>query len=403
MASLAADLGAQVRAVHVHHGLHRQADAWAAFCESVCEECGVALTVLRVDARPPAGESPEDWARRCRYAALETLIEEGEVLLTAHHEQDQAETLLLQLLRGAGPAGLSAMPASTPFGKGWHGRPLLHCSAAMLAAYARAQALKWQDDHSNADRRYDRNFLRHEVLPLLARRWPRYTATLSRAAGWQAEAADLLVGLAQRDLAQVAGDDLTLSLTALQALGAARLRNVLRLWLHRRDLPVPNARHIDQIRLTLISGRCDSVACVRWSGAEVRRYRDRLYAMPPLPPHDATQVLTWNPQAPVPLPGGVLDARRQRGQGISVRLAAERGLTIRFREGGERLCLDDGHHHSVKKLLQERGILPWLRARLPLIYCGGEIAAVADLWLCQAFRAGEDEEGWSPTWRWHEW
>ncbi|MGQ0657699.1 MAG: tRNA lysidine(34) synthetase TilS [Chromatiales bacterium] len=388
-----------VRGVHVHHGLYNEADSWAAFCERQCAELGIPLTVLRLQARAPEGQSQEAWARRMRYEALRPLLGSDEALLTAHHQQDQAETVLLQLLRGAGPAGLAAMPACSGFGAGWHLRPLIDVPRAALRAYAEANALQWVDDHSNTDIRFDRNYLRQRVLPLVVERWPQYARTLARAARWQAGASVLLRELAAEDLQCVAGSRAgCVSVTALRLLSESRRRNVLRHWLAQRQLPVPSAAHFEQL-LGLLAARRDACACVRWPGAEVRRYRDDLHATVPLAPHDATQVWEWDPRVSLQLPLGTLSARRCRGEGLSSEAAAREPLVVHFRRGGERCHRGaKGGGKTLKGLLQERGVPPWLRDRIPLVCAGAELAAIADWWVCASFRARPDEEGWVIEW-----
>ena len=210
-------------AVHVHHGLRPEADQWAAHCMSVCAALEIPCQVLHVQARPAAGESPEDAARCARYQALRDVIGAGDCLLTAHHQDDQAETLLLQLLRGAGVAGLAGMPACAAFGTGLLARPLLSHSRAELRAYAERHGLHWVEDGSNAETGYDRNYLRHEILPRLRARWPATAAVLTRSAGHCAAATDLLQILAAQDLANLRGPvQRTLKIDRLQLLDAAR-------------------------------------------------------------------------------------------------------------------------------------------------------------------------------------
>ncbi|MFQ5487832.1 MAG: tRNA lysidine(34) synthetase TilS [Gammaproteobacteria bacterium] len=402
LAALRERLPGELCAVHVDHGLSPDAPRWAAHCRVVCKGLGVPLRVLESDARPRRGESPEAAARRVRYQAFAGLMAEHDCLLTAHHQDDQAETLLLQLLRGSGPHGLAAMPRQSAFAAGSHVRPLLDFSRASLAAYARDAALQWVEDESNFDTGIRRNFLRHQLFPLLETLWPAAAATLARSAAHCAEAASLLDALAEADLASVAGPaPRQLSVSALRDLEVARRRNVLRYWCRGLGLPLPRTAHLQRIEQDLLGAGADRMPVLRWEGVEMRRYRDGLYAQPAARAFDRTQVLSWDPRRPLLLPGGngVLVARTVSGSGLSHEACRQGRLTVRFRQGGERCAMDDGHHHSLKKLLQEHGIPPWERERLPLIYVGDELAAVAGIWVCGAYRAGSGEAGWLIEWR----
>lgn len=389
-------------AIHVDHGLSFHAGAWARHCEAVCARLGIPCHTLRVNATPQSGESPEAAARQARYQAIASLIEAGDGLLTAHHQDDQAETLLLQLLRGAGPHGLAAMPVHVPFANGCLARPLLGFTRDELAAYAAQHDLSWVDDHSNFDTGFERNYLRHEVIPHFTRRWPACASTLSRAATNAAEAAALLDALADHDLQAMRGPLAgTLSVGQLLKLDDARQRNALRRWFKILGLPAPWAAHLQRIQGDVLAAAEDSTPCVRWAGVEVRRYRDLMYAMPPLPAHDANTVLAWDLDQPLILPdcNGKLIAHSEMGDGLKASLCRALAVSVRFRQGGER-CRPAarGHTHALKKLFQEQGIPPWQRDRIPLIYVGDQLAAVGGLWVCEPFQAGSGEAGITLEW-----
>lgn len=380
--------GSVLGAVHIHHGLRPEADQWAAHCLAVCAALEIPCQVLHVQAHPAVGESPEDAARRARYQALQGVVGAGDCLLTAHHQDDQAETLLLQLLRGCGVAGLAGMPASAPFGVGLLARPLLRHSRAELREYAERHGLRWVEDDSNAETGYDRNYLRHEILPRLRARWPAAAAALTRSAGHCAAAADLLQTLAGEDLPALHGPvPGTLRIDRLRVLDSARQDNALRAWLRELSLPAPSTAHLRQVRGALLEAAVDAMPCVRWPGAELRRYRDLLHAMTPLAAHDATQVLDWDLQAPLNLPGGAGWLRVVPGPGLDAGLRGRR-VSVRFRRGGE-VCMPvgRGHHHDLRKLFQEAGVPPWQRERIPLLYVDGKLAAVVGFWVCEPFQA----------------
>lgn len=391
---------AQVSALHVHHGLHEQADIWERRCRRLCAELGVMLEVRRVDAGAGPGESPEAAARQARYRAMSALLGEREAVCTAHHQRDQAETLLLQLMRGAGPAGLAGMPVLAPLGRGWLARPLLDTRPAALRAYLEGHGIPWTEDPANTDRRFDRNYIRHEILPRLEERWPGVHRTVARAASHQADSAALGQALAAMDLAAARGRlPGTLSATACQQLPAERARNLLRGWLAERGLPAPGAAHLKCIVQELLAARRDALPLVTWPGAEVRRYRQTLFASKPMPEHDPSRVIPWTPGKPLELDHGELRVLSAEARGLSVERCSGAQVEVRFRQGGERFQ-PAGRRHcaALKKLLQDTGVPPWLRDRIPLIYVDGELAAVAGLWVSQGFAVNGRRHGWLLSW-----
>lgn len=399
-AALAHSLPGRLCAVHVDHGLSGASGRWASHCEAVCAALGVEFRLFIVNARAPGGESPEAWARKCRYRALAALLGDDEVLLTAHHMDDQAETVLLQLLRGAGPHGLAAMGGLRRFAKGWLARPLLAVGRVQLRDYARACGLHWVEDQSNMDLRFERNVLRHEIMPGLRKHWPHAANALSRAASWQASAAVLLDEVAAEGLnACYRTETASLSVGAMNELEAAKRPYVVRAWLRRRGLPAPSARHVQRILADLLHPLVKGSPCVNWAGVQVRRYRDDLYALPDIARPLPGKPVVWQPPAPLRFGPSELRAADTVGSGLSRRRCAGAAVTVRFRRGGER-CRPAGRAHgqSLKKLLQETGIPPWQRPSIPLIYVGDELAAVGDLWVCAGFEAGEGERGWTICW-----
>lgn len=388
-------LPAPLGALHVNHNLQPDAPAWAEHCRAVCAALGVEYHVLSVQAEPKSGESPEAAARTARYCALSSAVPPGGVLLTAHHQDDQAETLLLQLLRGAGPKGLAAMPACT-FSEGvCLLRPLLDVARDELHAYARQHGLRWVDDPSNARTDYDRNYLRHHILPRLRERWPAAGATLARAARHQAEAAALLEELAELDL----GGQASLSVSTLLSLNLPRRANLLRHWLYAQGAALPSATVLERIDRDVLHAAPDAEPLVRWGEARLRRYRDHLYLDDVHEEGDPSRCLDWQTDAPLALPGGQLSAVAAQGEGVALRHLSGAPLQVRFRQGGESLqpagrC----EHHTLKHLFQEAGVPPWERARVPLIYRDDVLLAVAGYWVCDGFQAGADEPGMLFLW-----
>ncbi len=292
------------------------------------------------------------------------------------------------------------MPHCRPYRQGWLTRPLLDFSRQALREYAEARSLSWVDDPSNHEDRFERNFLRNEIMPALRLRWPALTDVLARAAAHQAEAARLVDTLADTDLDSVRGQmPDTLRLGLLLTLSPERRRNLLRRWFGRIGLPLPTSAHLDRVLQDVLGADVDRTPLVRWQGAEVRRYRDSLFATPPLAPATPDATLCWPLGETLLLPDGHLTAERVMGQGIKVSAGMPGVVDVRFRHGGER-CRPAGRSHSqsLKKLLQEQGVPPWVRQRLPLVYVAGELAAVADLWVCEPFAARVAETGWLISW-----
>jgi tRNA(Ile)-lysidine synthase len=389
-------------AVHVHHGLQPAAEDWPAHCQQVCGRWQVPLTLLRVTPAQGPGLSLEAEARRARYQSLQAILREGDVLLTAHHQDDQAETLLLQLLRGAGPRGLAAMPSVSEFAPGLHARPLLNSPRIVLESYAGEQGLSWIDDPSNSDTAHARNFLRRELMPLLRQRWPEMAGMLGRSARLCAEAAEMLDWQARQDLDGCAGGmPACIHVPALMRLEPMRRRNLLRAWIGWLGLPLPEAQHLRRIDRELLDAADDAMPVLSWPGAELRRYRDGLYAMPTLPPVEVDWRSGWQLGERLQLPAGCgwLDAESGLASSALRLPRADEPVSVRLARDGERIRLPGRvHRHALKKLCQDAGIAPWLRRRMPVVFYGDSPAAVADRWICDGFTAKAGETGWQLHW-----
>jgi len=371
----------ELKAVYVNHGLSPNAVAWGEHCQKVCDDLNVALVSLQVDATPQNGESPEAAARNARYQAITNLLQTNEYLCTAHHQDDQAETLLLQLLRGAGAKGLAGMPQASNLGESTQLRPLLGFSQAQLQTYAEQQGLHWVDDESNSDTCFNRNYLRHKIMPLLRQRWPSADATITRSANNCAEAAALIDVLAEQDYQQVKAEDSTeLLISRLLELDKARLKNVLRYWIRQSDLPLPSDKKLQHIITDVMQAAEDKTPLVSWSGAEVRRFNGRLYVMTPLPEFDASQVIPWHDLTqPLALPDGRCLSCEETEQkpALDPEVLESGQVTIRFRQGGE-VCQPAGceHHKSLKQIFQEYHVPTWQRPRTPLLHVDNTLVAV---------------------------
>ena len=383
-------------AVHIDHGIHHDSAEWTRHCQIICTELDVTFESQRVQLVSVADDGLEAAARYARYAALKQRLAPGEVLLTAHHLDDQAETVLLQLLRGAGVHGLAGIASIDDFGGGRLARPLLNVPRAALLDYALLHNLHWIEDDSNAHLQHRRNLIRHRILPLLKSQWPRAAELLARNACHASEAAGLLDALAGDDLRLCERDPATLSITALRALARPRLANLLRYWLRQQRLPTPSTLHLTELIAIILHEPTSRRACLSWPGAEVWRYRDDLHAALPLSMPEPELDISWDMTEPLEVPrfGWRLQAVASRGEGLARARLPAAPLRVRLRRGGE-ICRLPGrqHHHKLKKLLQASHIAPWRRLRLPLLYVGETLAAVADLWVCEPYAAQADEPG----------
>ena len=400
MASLDEESGVCIKALHINHNIQRESRAWAGHCRDTCRALGVELDVIDVDAARPGKESPESWARQLRYAAIENILAEGEILLTAHHQDDQLETLLLRLLRGSGVLGLASMRPVRPFGRGLHARPLLHQSRDQLSDYAVRNSLVWIDDPSNADKRLDRNFVRHEVLPAIKNRWPSVAAPVTRTIRIFSETQELLDDVAQQDLQGCSTQKPdVLAIDRLKKLSTPRQKNLVRYWSRTLGLPSPDSRSVLHIVTGVIQARHDSKGRIRWQGAELLRYGNYIQLAEPLKEIDASTIREWNFAGPCPLEFGELTAQEGYGNGLKKELCSGARVEIRYRCGGEKIRLPGRTcRHRIKKLFQAAGTPPWLRERVPLIYVGDRLAMVAGFWTDADFVAAADEPSWTVTW-----
>lgn len=392
----------QLRAVHVDHGLQSGAAAWARHCEQVCLDLDVSLRVQQVVTPRDTGRGIEAAARDARYAAFRAEIQSGEWLLTAHHEDDQLETVLLHLLRGSGVSGLAGIPADSDFAAGQLCRPLLGVSAASIAAYAQAYALCWIDDPMNADTTIDRSYLRAQVVPLLRRRWPAAARAAWRSARLAGEAAELLEALAHIDEQAVMQGE-TLSLPLFRALSAARQRNLIRSLVRRRGWCMPPEQRLRAGLQQLLEAQADRHPVLAWSGYEIRRFRDRLYFVQAKPADSFAESHAWNGEGILVLGGmrGQLRFQPATGAGLAVRILND-GIKVVFRSGGEAIRGGgDPHHRTLKYLFQRYALVPWMRSHIPLLYAGGELVAVGDLWLADWAMARPDEPGVVLVWEGH--
>jgi len=411
-------LRVRVAVLHINHRLSPNAGRWDAFCRRLCRTQGIPYSSVTV--KIARGGNLEAAARAARYAVFDR--QRTDYLVLAQHRDDQVETLLLQLLRGAGVRGLAAMPllrkveggrrkAEVKRGRTDHPssfishpsilRPLLDVTRAEILEYARKRRLEWIEDESNASVDFRRNFLRHEVLPVIARRFPSYRTTVARSARHLAEAGELLDELAAQD-ATGSFDGVTLAVAALGRLPSARARNLLRFFLARSGVVMPNVERLEEALRQALTARQDARVAVALDDSVLRRYAGRLHVVPVSRPLPRGYVRRWHGELEIELPefGGVLLLQRTRDHGISLARLRAQPVTIRSRQGGERLQPDPSRpRRSLKNLLQEAHVAPWQRDRLPLIYCGNALVWVPEVGVDSAFQARPDEVALRPEWK----
>jgi tRNA(Ile)-lysidine synthase len=372
-----------VVAVHIDHGLQPEAADWSRHCADFAASLGIGFRSHRVDVQLESGKGPEASARDARYNALLDELDPGDWLLSAHHREDQAETLLLNLVRGTGPAGIAGIGSVRRFGHGWLVRPLLYFDRAELEEYAETHGIDWIDDPSNADVRFDRNFLRHEILPRLKARWPDIATRLQRSATHASEATSLLIDLAEIDLEALGGRTDRLPVGALLDMSRYRQKNVIRHALRVCGLTLPTAQQLDIILDQVLRARIDAQPEVRWPGGSVRRYRDGLYLLPDLLADELPEGPIAGSRVQLGTGLGTLYFDPGVARGIDPSLVGPK-LRLQSRQGGEKIRItEQGKTRKLKKLLQEEGVVPWMRDRLPLIYADDRLIAVGDLWIAE--------------------
>jgi len=389
-----------VRAIHVDHGLQPAAADFRIACEQMCRRLSVPLTSIAVVVDTRGGASIEAAAREARYAGLARHLQSGECLLTAHHAQDQAETLLLQALRGAGLKGMSAMPICRAWHVGWHLRPLLGVARRDLRRFAEQAGIRAALDPMNDDLRFDRVYVRQRLWPLIEERWPGAALTLSRAARHLAEAQELLDSSAAATV-ETLRDGTALSVTGLRLLSPAEQLNAVRFWLTAQSATPPSTAHLTEALRQIMAADSDHLPTIAWNDHALRRYRNRLYLtlvhVPrvgeprewavgcggTLPLGDGLGTLQWMAQ------DGGLDVERLPGM-----------ISVRQRRGGETLKPQrQARTQSVQHLCQSLGVLPWMRDALPMLYARNELIAVGDLWQDARWCVAAGAPGVGCVWR----
>jgi tRNA(Ile)-lysidine synthase len=379
-------LTGKIVAVYVDHGLQTASAGWGENCRRQAESLGVDFQLLQVDAHASGGESPEAAARDARYRVLRQLLDTDDIVLLAQHREDQMETLLLQLFRGAGVSGLAGMPVISVFGKGHMVRPLLDVAKVEIQRYAQTRGLQWVEDPSNQSSDFDRNYLRNEILPLLKQRWPSLDKTVARSAKLCGDAAQMIESWAEHTLPTVFDPtDGSFNVADLPVVTSTQLNCLLRQWLGRMGLKPPSQAVLQTLVDQLVGGRVDTAAQIYIQGSVVRKYRQKLYCVPEQRLQKETRSRQWmQKQERIVLGNGYVLSISNASVGLSEKLWNTAKVTIEPRRGGEKLKLPGRvGHHCLKKLYQEAGIPPWERDIRPLIYLDDRLATVAGLWVAE--------------------
>jgi len=392
-------LKAKITAVHINHGLQSQADHWGLHCQQVCQDLGVSFLVKKVLVKRKPRQSLEECARDQRYQAFVTFLTKGDVILFAQHREDQMETVLLQLFRGAGIPGLSGMPWVTELGQGQLCRPFLDCCQQTLIDYAEQHHLNWIEDPSNQNNDFDRNFLRNQIIPQLKQRWSSLDKTISRSARHCANHQALIQTLIKPLFQQVyQPEDNTLDCLILLDYPLSQQALIIRQWFSQLGLKMPSEKRLQAIINNVLMASPDANPEFSGSGYCIRRYRHKLYYLtdhnsaPPSP-------TTWETGKQSIALGNQQLTLLPSTQGIAQTTWQPASIQVRFRQGTEKIRLPGRTgHHSLKKLFQESAIPPWERPHIPLIYLDNQLAAIADLWISADFYTDQADRCYQLVW-----
>ncbi|WP_233961780.1 tRNA lysidine(34) synthetase TilS [Pectobacterium versatile] len=389
--------GLPIRAAYIHHGLNPLADSWAEHCCQQCERWQVPFASLPVKVEAQNG-GIEAAARTARYQALQAHLQEGEALLTAQHLDDQSETFLLALKRGSGPAGLSAMAAQSMLGHHRLVRPLLGISRLQLEAYAQRHQLGWIKDDSNQDERFDRNFLRRQILPRLTQRWPHFPSAVARSAQLCAEQEQLLDELLEESLQALCQPDGALSIDGLAPLSPVRRSALLRRWLAQQGATMPAREQLQRLWDEVATSRQDAEPVLQLNQMQIRRFRQYLYLLP-LMPSLKDRIIPWqSPSCPLSLPDN-LGTLSLADNGVAIR-APENGeaVSIRFSTSGTVHIVGRAHGRQIKKLWQELNVPPWWRDRTPLVFYNEQLIAAVGRFVTREGQVRENQPVWHIVW-----
>ncbi|CAA6817993.1 MAG: tRNA(Ile)-lysidine synthetase (EC [uncultured Thiotrichaceae bacterium] len=371
-----------VRSLYVDHGLQAESQQWATHCQTIADSLNIDHQTTQLNLQLQSGESVEAVARNARYQAFSDSIQTNEILLTAQHQDDQAETLLLQLMRGAGLDGLSAMPYRKELEAYTHIRPLLDLTRKQLEEYANKFQLDCITDPSNTDTRFDRNFLRQKIFPALQERWPTISNTIMRSASHLSESRTLLEDYIQLDMPTFRGTRTnTLSIQALQTTSINKQKAIIRYWIKEQGFLTPSSSKLTHLFSDVINAKEGSTPLLEWKNTEIRRFQDDLHIINPPPKLSTNTCFEWDIQGNLTIPPIAKTlSPTSLGDLEEVLLKQNFPVTVRFRQGGERIkARRQEHSQSVKKLLQAANVPPWERSRIPMIYAGEQLIQVVGI------------------------
>ena len=389
-----------IEVIHVNHGLHEKSSNWEDFCKKECEKYKVTFKSIKIQEDCPKENSVEAWARNMRYKLISKHVKKNDILITAHHKDDQVETFFLQLLRGSGVHGLASMPVIKEFKNGFHVRPFLSFQRNEITKYAKENNISWIDDETNLDINYQRNFLRHNVLPTIDANWLSYRESILRVISHQADSMKIHNEIAQLDMEKISCNDTSnLHVGLIKELSEERKKNLIFFWLKNLNLETPSSKHMKQIISALINSDQQKSPCVNWGNTEVRRYKKFLYASNIVDNHESDIEITWDINSPLMIEGETLTTIESQGKGLSKECIKDANIIIRYRHGGEKIYTNSlSQSKSIKQLFQERSVLPWLRNKIPLIYINDELAVVPGFCVGRKFSADKNESSLDILW-----
>ena len=393
------DEKSQIRAIHINHNIVGNSKVWAKTCKSICKNIGIDIEIISLEVTHN-GYGIEAAARDERYKKLKEILYENEYLLTAHHEEDQMETVFLRMARGTGLDGLQGINEKYSFGEGIIFRPMLEVSKTSVMDYAKEHQLKWVEDSSNQDTHFDRNFLRKKIIPQFRERWPSIASSVSRLSQLSAQNIKILNQIAEEDIGPIANMN-ELPLAKLLDKSFERANNMLRYIILANGMSIPSMKTLQNGLKEILDPETDK-SVIAWKDYCIRKYKNHLYFLrsSDLEPNKINVRIPWEIGKAVNLGEniGTIEATFIHGDGLSIE-KCENKLTISYRQGGESIK-PIGHriNKSLKNLFQENQILPWMRDKIPLIYYQDELVSVADLWFNQNYVASQNEAGFVVNW-----
>ena len=388
-----------IKAIHINHNLHESSKEWVNFVKDACKKYKLPLIIESINPKQE-GFGLEAEAREQRYKKFKEIILDNECLLTAHHLDDQIETMLFRIFRGTGLDGLRSIRKKAKFGKGLLFRPLINIPREAIEQYAKLNDIKWIEDPSNKNIDFDRNYLRNNIVPSIKKRWPNAQKTITRLSSLAENNQKLLHELAKEDIGEIEKFNV-LDIGILSNKSSLRINNIFRFLILKNKMGIPSLKVLENGIETLINAKSDS-PIITWDGFSIRRYKNTLYFFNPDLKQDEIRPLKmkWFIDQTINLGGnrGSIQARFIKGEGIALN-KCPKSLEIKYRKGGEQIK-PSGHKitKSLKNLFQENNVLPWVRDQIPLFYLDEELISVGDLWFNQDYRAKEQEEGFLISW-----